>query len=73
MAEIKANLRDHVLRGMAGFRDETPWHRAPQSFEDWKAGAEDTPEQLAYWKGYHAGLEEALHRARQKTSRLSIS
>jgi hypothetical protein len=61
-------MRDYILRGIMDFRAETPWEHAPLSFEEWQAGTEDTPEQLAYWQGYSGAIDETMHRARQRVA-----
>lgn len=54
---------DYLKSGYADFQDNTPWMRSPISFEDWKAGATDTPESIAYWDGWNAAIEDAFSKA----------
>lgn len=54
---------DYLKSGYADFQAHTPWLRSPISFEDWKAGAADTPESIAYWNGFAAATEDAFAKA----------
>ena len=47
---------DYVKAGYADYLDGTPWRRSPMTFEDWKAGAQETDESRAYWNGFEAAL-----------------
>lgn len=58
-------IRDHLLNGYADSLALTPWLHSPISFDDWKAGAADTAESSAYWKGFDSGVWDAFAKARR--------
>lgn len=58
-----ARLASFVIAGYADNQERTPWKRCPVSYEDWRAGANDTPEVLAYWSGWDAANNDAFAKA----------
>lgn len=54
---------DYLKAGYADAQADTPWLRAPISFEAWKTGAAETTESSAYWKGFNGFLEDAFAKA----------
>lgn len=54
---------DYLLSGYADAQAHTPWARCPMTSDEWKAGAPETTESLAYWNGFNAAIEDAFSKA----------
>lgn len=56
---------DYLLSGFADLKAQTPWAHCPMTYDEWYAGAEDTPESLLYWEGWNGGLNDVYAAAQR--------
>ncbi len=61
---------DYLVAGYADATNGTPWEHCPTSFDEWRAGAFDTDEALAYWCGFDGGMEQIFANAQRLANRL---